>query len=206
MFSWPVDQFTSRIVIEDGLLVNMDEARGLMCTSEANPVKEMLASKVVWFNPQSFWREIGRIARDYRVQTAPAILIPAKLTDPDLAYNLNRFGYREFGATIEKGKDACIELVVIALLLQAGARQREAAAVVRAKNTFKVNMLVFLSRKYNVAEHLLSVLKVLQHVKPMDQVQKAIDLLSALDVNEAIATATTDKESIIHALGTYHAT
>ena len=67
-------------------------------------------------------------------------------------------------------------------------------------------MLVFLSRKYNVAEHLLSVLKVLQHVKPMDQVQKAIDLLSALDVNEAIATATTDKESIIHALGTYHAT
>jgi hypothetical protein len=100
----------------------------------------------------------------------------------------------------------CIELIVISLLLQAGARQWEAAAVVLAKNPFKGNLLVFLSQKYSVAENLLLVLKTIQDVKPLDEMQKTINLLNALDIKEAIATATTNKESIIHALGTYNAT
>jgi hypothetical protein len=190
------------VIKVDSLIVNMGETRDLMCTFEANPVKEMLGNKIVWFNPQAFWREIGRIARDYRVQAASSLVVPAKIADSDLQYNLNRFGYREFGATIGRGKDICIEHIAIALLLHPSARQREAAAVVLAKNPFKGNILAFLSWKYGVAENLLAILKILQGAKPLDQVQRTIDLLDAVDVKGAPA----DKESIINALVTYHAT
>lgn len=196
------------VIKVDTLVVTVEEARDLMCTSEANPVKEMLANKIVWFNPQAFWREIGRINRDHRVQAAPAAVVPANIDESDLRHNLNRFGYREFGATIVKGKDMCIEYIVIALLLQSSARKRQAAAVVLAKNPFNNNILAFLSQKYRVADELLSILKILQGIKPFEEIQKTIDMLNALDVKAVHATvsATIDKESIIHALETYHAT
>jgi len=86
-------------------------------------------------------------------------------------------------------------------LLNPSARLRDAAAVVLAKNRFKGNILTFLSQKYGVSDHLLAVLKVINGIISMGEVQRMIGLLNAFDAKEIAI----DKDNIINALVTYHA-
>jgi hypothetical protein len=83
---------------------------------------------------------------------------PIDITEKDMIYNLARFGYREFGTSVNKALDYSIEYIVTAILLKGDARRIEAIPVLFLKNVVAINseLLVFLCKKYNVMEKLLS--------------------------------------------------
>ncbi|HTY75072.1 MAG TPA: hypothetical protein VMD05_05850, partial [Candidatus Nanoarchaeia archaeon] len=135
------------------------------------------------------------------IKTIHEKIAPAKIAETDLAYNLGRFGYHEFGRPSNNGKKICIEYITTALLLQDDIRFREAAPVILAKNNFNSNLLAFLSRKFGTAEDLMSILKILQELKPSKEIKRTIDFLSVFNTQETL----TDKQGIEAKLRLYNA-
>jgi hypothetical protein len=186
----------------DSLVLNNLDLGGLLLSREDNPIKEMVPRMIVFFGAQAFWKEIGRIGQGGHVQLSSTETRLAKMPAADMVFNLNRFGYKEFGTTIGRGTDACIETITIALFLQTGTRYQEAVSIILAKNAFKSNLLAFLSQKHGVAGRLLSVLKVLQEIKPRKDIAETIEFLIIFENPEILV----DKQGILQAMETYHAT
>lgn len=185
----------------DSLILNKTDFQELTTSDEINPVREALSEKTVFFAPQSFWSQIKEIAEKTEIKASKTETKPASLPDSDLTYNLNRFGYREIGRLIVQGQKICIEYITTALFLQDDARLIEAAPVILAKNGFKSNVLAFLSQKFETAGKLLGLLKILQNIKPTQEIDQTIDLLNAFNTEEI----PTEKENILQKLRLYNA-
>jgi hypothetical protein len=186
----------------DSLILHEDDFFDLLKSDEINPLKETLPNKIVFFCPQAFWSEIREIAQEIEIRTNRTETKPADISDLDLVYNLGRFGYKEFGPTLEQGKKFCIEYLITALLLQSGARRTEAVPIILAKNDFKSNLLGFLSQKFGTSGKLLGLLRALQNIKPNREVEEAIKLLEIFNVSEIQA----DERSILQKMRLYDAT
>src|SRR4030066_67443 len=76
-----------------------------------------LTKKTVFFCPHAFWTEIKRIAEETEIRTIRGEIKLADISDLDLVYNLARFGYREYGSTLEQGRKICIEYLTTALIV-----------------------------------------------------------------------------------------
>jgi hypothetical protein len=185
----------------NNLIISNQDFLELTTSEEINPIREALSEKIILFGPQSFWNEIKEIAQKNEIRTIRPEIKPAKISDSDLTYNLNRFGYREFGLRFAQGKNFCIEYVTTAILLQEDARLIEAIPIILAKSSFKSNVLAFLSQKYDVSRKLLGLLRILNNVKPTREVTQTIDLLEILNTEEIPA----DSESIVQKLRLYNA-
>ena len=184
----------------NNLIVNGQDFLELTTSNEINPVREALSEKIVFYGPQSFWSEIREIAQKTEIKSIGQKTKPASISQLDLMYNLNRFGYKEFGHQFTQGKNFCIEYVVTAILLQEDARLTEAIPVVLAKNTFKSSVLAFLNQKYDTSGRLLGLLKILQNIKPTQENADTIELLETFNVKEIHA----DKESLMQKLRLYN--
>ena len=154
------------------------------------------------FCPQSFWGEIRRIKEKTEIRNIRPETNPAKISDSDLIHNLNRFGYKEFGWNIEQGKEICIEYLTTALLLQNDVRHFEAVPIILSKNAFRSNLLTFLSQKFGTSGKLLGLLKILRNIKPTSDIDKTIEILETLDIEELPA----DERSIFEKMRLYNAT
>ena len=184
----------------DSLILKKTDFQELSISDEINPVREALSEKIIFFGPQAFWSQIKEIAEKTEIKASRTETKPANIPDSDLAYNLNRFGYRELGRPIDQGQQICIEYITTALLLQDDARLQDAAAVILAKNSFKSNVLAFLSQKFATAGKLLGMLKILKETKHMHEISQTIDLLNALNTEELPA----DKEGILQKMRLYN--
>jgi hypothetical protein len=185
----------------DSLILNKTDLAELSVSDEINPFREALSEKIILFGPQAFWSQIKESAEKIEIKASKTETKPASIPDSDIAFNLNRFGYRELGRPIAQGQKICIEYTTTALLLQDDARLQEAAPIILAKNSFKSNELVFLSQKFGTAGKLLGILKILQSNKPTQEIIQTIDLLNALNTEEIPA----EKESILQKLRLYNA-
>jgi hypothetical protein len=185
----------------DSLILNKTDFQELSTSDEINPAKEALSEKIILFAPQAFWSQIKEIAEKTEIKTIRTETKPANILDSDLTYNLNRFGYRELGRQIGQGQKFCIEYIITSLLLQDDARLQEAAPVILAKNSFKSNVLAFLSQKFGTTGKLLGMLEILQDIKPTQEIDQTIDLLNIFNIEEMPA----DKESILQKLRLYNA-
>jgi hypothetical protein len=185
----------------DRLILNKPNFQELATSDEINPIREALSEKIILFGPQAFWSQIKEIAEKTEIKASRTETKPANILDSDLAYNLNRFGYRELGRPINQGQKICIEYITTTLLLQDDARLQEAAPVILAKNSFNSNLLAFLSQKFGTAGKLLGILKILQESKPTQEISQTLDLLNALNTEEMPA----DKESTLQKLRLYNA-
>jgi len=186
----------------DTLILDEDDFSNLARSNEINPLREALTKKTVYFCPQSFWNEIKRTAEETEIKTITTETQPASIPDSDLVYNLGRFGYKEFGLNIEQGKSYCIEYLTTALLLLEEARRHEAVPVILAKNTFKRNLLAFLSRKFGTAGRLLGILKILHDIKPTSKIDETKKILETFNTKEMHA----DERSILQKMRLYNAT
>ena len=139
----------------DNLVVDKHDFFDLLTSDETNPVKEALSEKIAIFCPQTFWREIKEISEKHQIRTITAETKPLNISESDLLFNLNRFGYREFGGHFTQGKKYCIEYIVTKMLLEDDARRMDAIAVILAKNNFKSNLLAFLCQKYLTTTRLI---------------------------------------------------
>jgi hypothetical protein len=172
-----------------------------LCTSdEINPLREALNKQITFYCPQAFWNEIRQVAEKAQIRTLRSETKPADISELDLTYNLNRFGYREFGIHLTQGKKFCIEYITTALLLQNDARRMDAVAVILAKNSFKSNLLAFLSQKFQTTAKLIAILKKLQDIKSKPETAKTIRILKIFNVEEYPV----DEESIREKLRIYN--
>ena len=185
----------------DSLIMDKQDFFDLVTSDEINPVREALAEKISLYNPQLFWSQIKEIAEKSKIRAISPETKPLNISDSDLAYNLNRFGYSQFGARLTQGRKFCIEYITTSLLLREEARGIDAIAVILAKNSFKSNVLSFLSQKYQTTPKLLGIMKILQHTNPKPEIQSTIKILKALNQEELPA----DETSIKQKLELYHA-
>jgi len=185
----------------NSLIIDENDFYDLITSDEINPLREALSQEISFFCPQTFWRQIKQIAEKTEIKTIKTETKPGNISDLDLTYNLNRFGYKQFGTILEKGNNFCIEYITNAILLQDDARLIEAIPIILAKNSFKSNLMTFLSQKYATAGKLLGLLRILQTIKPNREVKETIALLEALDAEEITA----DEESILQQMRLYNA-
>lgn len=185
----------------NNLILNKQDFLDLCTSEEINPLREALSEKTTFFCPQAFWSEIKKIAEKTEIRSIKSETKPASISDLDLNYNLNRFGYKEFGSHLAQGKKFCIEYIITAILLQDEARRTEAIAVILAKNPFKSNMLSFLSEKFQTAGRILGILKILKELQSTQEIEQTIDILKAYNTQEFPA----DEESIHQKLRLYNA-
>jgi hypothetical protein len=185
----------------NNLILDENDFYDLLTSDETNPLREALTKEITFFCPQKFWSEIKKTAKKTEIKTIKTETKPANITNLDLTYNLNRFGYKQFGTIPQIGNRLCIEYITTAILLHDDARLIEAIPIILAKNSFKSNLMTFLSQKFKTAEKLLGLLKILQTVKPKREINKTIDVLETLNIKEAPA----DKESILQKMRLYNA-
>lgn len=126
---------------------------------------------------------------------------PACISDSDLTYNLARFGYKEFGLTIEQGQRFCIEYIITTLLIQNDARRILAIPIILAKNSARSNLIVFLSQKYGVSGRLLGLMRITHKIKPTKEIGEAIELLEILNAKEIPA----NEKDILQKMRLYNA-
>ena len=93
----------------DSLILNKTNFQELTTSDEINPVREALSQKNILFASQAFWSQIKEIAEKIGIKAIMTETKPANIPDSDLTYNLNRFGYKEFGHQTAQGKKFCIE-------------------------------------------------------------------------------------------------
>jgi hypothetical protein len=170
-------------------------------SNEGNPIREMLSNKIVVLYPQSFWISIrGEILRGTNVIAEEDKIIPAKITEDDLVFNLARFGYTEFGPKIKQGKSICIEYIVSAIMLRNDARRINAIPVILAKNPKKTSydLLLFLARRYGFEGKMLGILKALRNlvVHGMANIDESITLLEAAKTKEVKANHKAIRENL----------
>ena len=102
---------------------------------------------------------------------------------------------------MSQGKKFCIEYITTAMLLQEDARLTEAIPIILAKNSFKSNILAFLSQKFETSGKLMGLLKILHIIKPTRETTETIDFLETFEREEIPA----DEESILQKMRLYNA-
>jgi hypothetical protein len=185
----------------NNLILDPNDFFALLPSDEINPLREALSQQITLYNPQAFWSQIKDVAKKNQIKTLHAQTKPLSIPDSDLNFNLNRFGYREFGTTFVEGKKVCIEYITTSLLLREEARGLDAVAVILAKNSFNSSMLAFLSQKYEVSPRLIGILEVLRQNNLKPEVDNTVKILKAINPQELPA----DEESIRQKLELYNA-
>lgn len=188
----------------DSLILTESEFTSMLSHKEQNPAKEMIGDRLTFFGAQNYWSMIKSvIEKGIGVRTELQEMIPAKMHQKDLVYNMARFGYRELGRTIEQGVDFCVEYVVAAMLAKEDARLIEAVPVILAKQKVNYNMLFFIAQKFRLLDSLLGILKIFNEILPQksNEVGYVIEAMKEMDVNEAAV----NKNSIKEKLRLYHA-
>ena len=170
----------------DFLLISEADFSNLL-RGDANPIKEILSDKIVIFYPQTFWFIIKEMSDEGIQIHVQENIHPAKISEQDIEYNLDRFGYSEFGTKIVGGNNIGTEYLVASLLIKGDARRREAIPIILAKNSEKTNfgLLVFLCQKYGIVEKIFPVLKLVYGFKPSDHhLGRIIEMLKDLKITE----------------------
>jgi len=185
----------------DSLILDEDDFSDIIRSDEVNPLREALFKKTTFFCPQAFWSEIREIAENTEIKSIETETRPASIPDLDIVYNLGRFGYKEFGLKIEQGKKFCIEYLITALLLLDDSRRLEAIPIVLAKNSFRSNLLAFLSQKFGTAGKLSSLLRILQKIKSSNEIDETLDILKIFNLEETPI----DEQSILQKMRLYNA-
>jgi len=187
----------------DCLTLELQEFIDFLKLGETNPVAEMISNKIAFIYPQAFWVEIKEATdRGFQIKTEEGETKPAMISQQDLSFNLARFGYREFGREVTQGKRICIEYIVTAVLMHEDARHIQAVPIILAKNKVNCSLLLFLSQKYGLSQRLLGLLMVLQKFKPMKEIERTMEIMGILGIEESKA----DEESIMQKMRLYNVT
>lgn len=198
---WLESEYNIKI---DTLFMARDEFIEKLRSDSINPIKEMMANKIVVFFPQAFWLEIKRaLEKERPLQIEEHEINPAHLTEQDLVSNLAVLGYKEIGTEIKPPSRLIgIEYIITAALMKKNQRRIEAIPVIIAKNGDKINydLLIFLCTKYKTLGHLFGLLKALNQIKPIDGVRDTLMRLNAMKIDKILV----DAKSIEEKLRLYH--
>lgn len=182
----------------DPLILKGSELLSLLRSGDPT-IGGMLSDQVTFLRPEDFWISIREAIRKGAIP-AGTVPNPAEMPEGDIAYNLESFGYREFGREAE-GRDIPLEYVITSVLLSGDARRAGAVPVLLSKNRPNYSLLLFLCRKYGRLERLLGLLNALRKIKCTSGALSAIRILEATGIKEEKA----DLKSIKKRMEMYHA-
>ena len=131
----------------NNLIIDRKDFCDLLTTDEINPLREALSGKITFSCPQAFWSEIKEISERSEIRTLGSETKPLNISELDLMYNLNRFGYKEIGLQFAQGKRFCIEYIITSILLKDDARRTEAIAVILCKEQVQEYHTIFFKSK-----------------------------------------------------------
>lgn len=184
----------------DSLILRPNEFQELAGTEEINPLRKMLAELIAFFSPENYWREIRKIqTKGITARILNEETIPIKISKKELIYNLARFGYKEFGYSIQQGSNICIEYIITAILQSNNTRMIEAIPIILAKNDKEINyrMLLFLCQKYSLSEKILGLIQTLNELKSTEKTKEATAALQDAGIKaEDIIDKTTITEKM----------
>jgi hypothetical protein len=176
-----IGEFQTRHDIKtDALLLSTENFADMLTSDEINPLREMLSEKIAFHNPQSFWAEIADIIKKGRmVRLLSEKTNPARISEKNLVFNLNRFDYRELGPKIEEGEKICLEYILTSILMNENARRINAIPPLVSKNAANYNLLIFLSQKYELSDRLMRILKAMQKRRPQEEIPDMMNLMQS---------------------------
>ena len=163
----------------DPLILSKQEFLDLISSSEHNPLKSMLKDQTVIIKPDDFWAVIRESSGIY-IEDETQFPISEK----DIVYNLNRFGYREIGEKIQEGKKICPELIITGILASGTSRKKEAVPILLSKNKISYPLLIFLAKKYNKLDILLGSLKALNKIKKTEEAENVVQIIEDMGIKE----------------------
>jgi len=171
----------------DYLIVRENEFFELIKETAHNPLKEMISAQTVLMYQENYWLEIKKVADEGISIKGIEEINPAKISEKDIIYNLGRFGYKEMGTEMEKGRDFCIETIITSLMLKGDARRIQAIPVILGKNIERgrkpiYNLLIFMAMKYKKSEKLLALLTLTGKLLPNKQITDAIEIMNCISI------------------------
>lgn len=189
----------------DSLILNAAEFQKLASTEELNPLRKMIADVIAFFSPENYWKEISKMQmKGTSMKILDKEIIPAKISERELIYNLSRFGYKEFGYSIQPSNNICLEYIITTILQNDDIRMMEAIPILLAKNNEEINyrMLIFLSQKYNILEELFGLVQTLNELKGTEKTNEAMGILQNANIEPRQII---DKSTIIEKMKLYNA-
>lgn len=164
---WIMETGIMKNIRIDYFIITMKKFKEYLQTEDFNYVKEVLYNRIVLVHSIDFWNSILptlsklenmdlKYDNDYSTETDFT-----EISDDVIIYNLDRYGYKEFGPSYKIEKKISIEYLIMAILMKQNQRWYESVKVIANRNPAKLDLelLVFLCKKYSLLEKLIEIIK-----------------------------------------------
>jgi len=148
----------------DPIILTLNEFINIMKSDELTPLKDLILDRYILYNSTGFWDLIIR----YNINSKYKKLnkYPQEMTEEELAYNYNRFGFKLHEKLTEENKIS-IEAIIFAMSINDEPRIKYGSIVLLKKNIDKINLpyLFYIYKRYEELGRLRSMILSLNELK-----------------------------------------
>jgi len=131
----------------DPIIFTLDEFIKIMKSDELSPIKDLILDKYILYNSLGFWDLI--IRKDINSKYKKLNKYPQEITEEELAYNYNRFGFKLHEKLTDENKIS-LETIIFAMSINDEPRIKYGSIVLLKKNIDKINppYLFYIYKRY----------------------------------------------------------
>jgi len=141
----------------DPIILTLDEFIKIMKSDELSPIKDLILDKYILYNSLGFWDLI--IRNDINSNYKKLNKYPQEITEEELAYNYNKFGFKLHEKLTEETKIS-LETIIFAMSINDEARIRYGSIIILKKNIDKIilSYLFYIYKRYEELSRLRSMI------------------------------------------------
>jgi len=163
----------------DPIILTIDEFIKIMKSDELSPLKDLILDKHILYNSIGFWDLIIRY--DINSKYKKLNKYPQDITEEELTYNYNRFGFKLHEKLIDENKIS-LETIIFTMSINDEPRIIYGSIIVLKKNIEKINWayLFYMYKRYNQLGRLRSMILSLIEAKGLEMnknIRQYIDLI-----------------------------
>jgi|GEM_PF-2353559 len=163
----------------DPIILTLDEFIKIMKSDELSPIKDLILDKYILYNSLGFWDLI--IRNDINSNYKKLNKYPQEITEEELAYNYNRFGFKLHEKLTEETKIS-LEAIIFAMSITDEPRIKYGSIIILKKNIDKIilSYLFYIYKRYEELSRLRSMilsLIELQALKMNENIKRYLDLM-----------------------------
>ena len=163
----------------DPIILTIDEFIKIMKSDELSPVKDLILDKYILYNSLGFWDLITR--NDINSNYKKFNKYPQEITEEELAYNYNRFGFKLHEKLTEETKIS-LETIIFAMSINDEPRIKYGSIIILKKNIDKIilSYLFYIYKRYEelgVLRSMILSLIELKALKMNENIKSYLDLM-----------------------------
>jgi len=163
----------------DPIILTIDEFIKIMKSDELSPVKDLILDKYILYNSLGFWDLITR--NDINSNYKKFNKYPQEITEEELAYNYNRFGFKLHEKLTEETKIS-LETIIFAMSINDEPRIKYGSIIILKKNIDKIilSYLFYIYKRYEELSMLRSMILSLIELKALkmnENIKSYLDLM-----------------------------